>query len=377
VKTQVVAVADKNAAELNFGFAEIDRDFSQRQHLTLRTFGSSPATFSIADSLDSGSPHTVGLSSSTVTVPAGGDRDVVVALSVPVSTAGDATAFRDVAGLLTLTPSSGSNAGVTLHVPYYLVPQAISNVSVSGIDSGSLRQGSDDAKVTNKNGAAVGFADWFAWGLKDKKQHGLSSDDLLAAGVQSYPSDGLLVFAISTARRWSNPSELEFDVLVDTNGDGTPDYDVVAADLGALTTGTNNGQDAVAVFNLATGDGDIEFLAGAFTDGTSMELPVLFSQLGLTSSSTKISYTVNSFGLTDGTADSFGGDTASYDVNHPAFTSSTPFETVNPGETKVDTITVDKAQWHAVQPLGLLVLAQNNQSDKGKDEGQTFNVNIR
>jgi hypothetical protein len=185
------------------------------------------------------------------------------------------------------------------------------------------------------------------------------------------------VFAISTARRWANPSEVEFDVLVDTTGDGTPDYDVVAADLGQLTSGTNNGQDAVAVFNLATGAGDIEFLAGAFTDGTSMELPVLFSQLGLTSSSTKISYTVNAFGLTDGTADSFGGDTASYDVNHPAFTSSNPFETVNPGETKVDTITVDKPLWQAVQPLGLLVLAQNNQSDRGKDEGQTFNVNIR
>jgi subtilisin family serine protease len=377
VKTQVIGLADKNAAELNFGFAELNRDFNQRQHLTLKNFGSSPATFTVADTLDSGSPHTVSFNNSTVTVPARGERDVVVALSVPVATAGDATAFRDVAGVLSLTPSGGSNSGVALHVPYYLVPQAVSNVQVSGIDSGSLRQGSAQAKVTNNHGAAVGFADWFAWGLKDRKQHGLSSDDLLAAGVQSYPSDGLLVFAISTARRWANPSEVEFDVLVDTTGDGTPDYDVVAADFGQLTSGTNNGQDAVAVFNLATGAGDIEFLAGAFTDGTSMELPVLFSQLGLTSSSTKISYTVNAFGLTDGTADSFGGDTASYDVNHPAFTSSNPFETVNPGETKVDTITVDKPLWQAVQPLGLLVLAQNNQSDRGKDEGQTFNVNIR
>ena len=39
-------------------------------------------------------------------------------------------------------------------------------------------------------------------------------------------------------------------MLVDVNNDDTPDYDVEAADHGALTTGTFDGIDAVAVFTL-------------------------------------------------------------------------------------------------------------------------------
>src|SRR5438034_11592784 len=55
--------------------------------------------------------------------------------NVPAATVGDSTptsanrqAFRNVAGLVTLTPTDGSNAGVVLHVAYYLVPRALSNV---------------------------------------------------------------------------------------------------------------------------------------------------------------------------------------------------------------------------------------------------------
>ena len=57
----------------------------------------------------------------------------------------------------------------------------------------------------------------------------------------------MLVFAISTTKRWSNAAQNEFDVLVDVDNDGNPDYDVVAADFGSLTTGTPTGVDAVAV----------------------------------------------------------------------------------------------------------------------------------
>ena len=40
-------------------------------------------------------------------------------------------AFREVGGLITFTPAAGSNNGVTLRVPYYLVPRSLSKVDVA------------------------------------------------------------------------------------------------------------------------------------------------------------------------------------------------------------------------------------------------------
>ena len=150
--------------------------------------------------------------------------------------------------------------------------------------------------LTNNHGAADSIADWFAWGLKDARSHGSGSDDLQAAGVVSYPSAGLLFFGISTAHRWSNPAENEFDVLVDTNNDGTPDYAVVADDFGVLTAnGVASGEEVVAVFNLNTNAGVIRYVAIADFNGSTMELPVRLSDLGLTAASPAFSYTVESF----------------------------------------------------------------------------------
>ena len=47
---------------------------------------------------------------------------------------------RRASGLVTLTPSGGSNNGVTLRVPYYLAPQAVSDVSVGGVNERLLNK---------------------------------------------------------------------------------------------------------------------------------------------------------------------------------------------------------------------------------------------
>ena len=130
---------------------------------------------------------------------------------------------------------------MTLRVPYYMVPAAISNVQTR-VDDGKINKThTATAVTTNYRGAVTGSAQWFAWGIKDKRDHGLKSNDLQAVGVQSFPSQSLLQFAISTNHRWSNPAQDVFDVLVDVNNDGTPDYDIEAADHGALTAGVFDG----------------------------------------------------------------------------------------------------------------------------------------
>src|SRR5262249_31571002 len=160
--------------------------------VVLRNFGSSAATFTIGHARDSGSPHTVS-SASSVTVPAKGTAKVSVTLNVPAATAGDSTAFRDVAGLITFTPTGGANNGVALSVPFYLVPQADSNVHTALSMSTLQKKRTASASITNPGGVIAGNADWYAWGISDPADTG-GSNDVQAVGVQSFPSAGVFAF---------------------------------------------------------------------------------------------------------------------------------------------------------------------------------------
>ena len=98
--------------------------------------------------------------------------------AVPLGTAGGAslpgfTPFSDVARQIVFTPVGSSNNGVTLRVPYYMVPQGVSNVSTRDIDTRQLnRTGSTTAKTSNR-GRVTGTADWYAWGIKDSRTRAL------------------------------------------------------------------------------------------------------------------------------------------------------------------------------------------------------------
>jgi subtilisin family serine protease len=369
-KTQVVALGAGGqfpTGVVDFGFNELTSDYSKNGTITLRNFGSSAASFAVSDTLPQGRPHSTSFDQSTVTVPAGGSVDLHMTLNVPAATAGGGTLglvepFNDVSGLVTLTPAAGSNNGVTLRVPYYMVPQAAADINVK-VDTGSLKKsGSTTATVTNAHGAVGGTADWYAWGIKDAKDAGLGSDDLLAVGAQSFPttSAGQLVFAIATNGRWSNPAMNEFDIFVDTNNDGTADYDVVAADFGALTTGSFNGEDAVAVANLHTNRLSIKYLANAPTDSSTMTLPVDFAQIGLTSASPPFTYWVQSFGLTDSTTD-VGDNAATYNAFSPSV-SVGGFDAVAPGGSATEPLSINAAGFAQSPALGWLVVSPENKS---------------
>ncbi|NJC71470.1 S8 family serine peptidase [Planosporangium thailandense] len=372
-QTQVVAEGDKGTATLNYGFAELGKDYNVEKTVKLRNFSDKPATFTVGTARDAGSPHTIGFDRSQVTVPARGDAEVQVTLRVPAATAGDSSKFNDVAGLVRFTPKNGGNNGVALSVPYYLVPQAVSNINTE-IDTKQLaRTGAATATVTNKKGATTGTADWYAWGLTDGKDKGLGSNDVRAVGAQAF--DGGLAFAISTYNRWSNAATNEFDVYVDVNGDGVDDYAVVGVDYGAITAGSNDGRMATAVFNLHTGAGSIEFLADAPYDSSTIALPVLTSQLCdagspcLSKDNPRLRYHVTSFGLTDNTSDTVDG-TATFNAFTPAV-STGMFDTVKPNTSATEKVTLNATEFAKSPALGLMVVSHDNRST---DEAQLISV---
>ena len=140
--------------------------------------------------------------------------------------------MREVAGLITLTPTTAaSNHGYTLRVPYYLVPRVTSNVDAKIAIRAKDTQGV--VSLTNRNSPIPASADFYAWGLEDQKKDGVDGRlDLHAAGVQSFP--GVLAFAVNTYKGWSTPEQEEFDVQIDVDGDGVPDYIVFNGDVGLV-----------------------------------------------------------------------------------------------------------------------------------------------
>jgi minor extracellular serine protease Vpr len=372
--TNVVAQGDNGTATLNYGYAELSQNYTKTKPIKLHNFSTAPITFSVATALDAGSPHSVSLDPSQVTVPAKGEATVNVTLTVPSATAGDSSAFHDASGLVTFTPLSGGNRGVALRVPYYLVPQTTSNISTN-INAGALgRKGSAVATVTNVAGATSGVADWYAWGLTDAND-GLGSNDVRNVGVQSLP--GVVVFAIQTQHRWSAAAMDEFDIRLDVNGDTVDDYLVVAADLGALTAGEADGQDAVAVFNLHTEAGTIQFLADAPTDSTTIVLPVTQAQLCsagapcLSAANPRFTYHAVAFGTTDNTMDTVDG-IASYNAFTPAI-STGMFDVVAPNGSATETVNVNTAEWALTPARGLMIVSHDNKSTK---EAQTIAVTV-
>ena len=384
--TQVVARAsgDEFAVSVNFGYEELLADYSKTREITLKNNGATPATFGVAQAnATTSTAHNVVLSAPSVVVPAGGTATVNVTLNVAVSAVAGSTpglAFREVGGLITFTPAAGSNNDVTLRVPYYLVPRSLSTVDVA-LGSTAI-QGNDastietTATVTNPGGARPGDADFYAWGLADANEAGTSSNDVRAVGVQSFPADSVglppgftlpgeqfLAFAVNTYDRWSNAAANEYDIFVDVDRDKKADYIVVAADQGAVQTGTFNGRVGAFVFSTRSPGASLVFLASDPTNASTLTIPILSRQLCRAGEpclepTKNITYEAVSFDLVDGGVDAVSGS-ATYDAFNPVVGEGA-FESVAPNASATVDLTIDVPGFRSTKPLGLMVVSFDN-----------------
>lgn len=226
-------------------------------------------------------------------------------------------------------------------------------------------------KLVNSGGALAAPVDFYTWGLKDGKDVPKltpgSGFDLRAAGVSSFADgdDQLLVFAVNNYTRWSNAVTSEFDVEIDADGDGAPDWIVFSHDSGAVRTGSFDGLAEVFVADLATGDLFASgFLASAPTDSSTLLLPVWASDLGLSAETGAFSYTVSSYSLEGDGSDTFSGS-AVYNPWAKAIEDGQYVTVPVAGKkTKATVVTaaIDPAQWAEQKPLGLMAVAIDNKS---------------
>jgi len=363
-QTSVFAHADNGTPSVSFGVAEFTRDFSGDGRIVVENRGSTPASFALSVVQGPGATHTASVSPTSITLGGHQSGTVDVRLAVPAATAGDSSGFRQVQGRVLLTPTNGNN-GITLSVPYYLVARARSLID-------ARLAGSDRALsvgLHNRSNAVTGTADFYAWGLRGSHAS-LGSIGLRAVGVQSYndPANGgqILVFAVNTFARTSNPVTSVYDVFVDVDGDGTPDYDIEAADLGLLTTGSFDGRMAVAVFNLATGaPGVINFLAIAPTDGTTVLMPLVAADAGVTAANPRFSYVAQSFDLLTG-----NGDASATIARFNAYDSSIStgaFFTLPPATSASVPLSINRKEFRLTPALGQMVVSLENLARGGSE----------
>ena len=374
--TQAVVLADTRggAHAVSFGFDEfLDRYESQRR-LTVVNNGNRPIVFNVSATSSSAVQHTARVSDLSVFVPPHGRTPVELSLSFPAANVGgvhDAygnAVFDEVSGYLTFTPADPTmNGGVTLHVPYYLVPRARSNVLAFLTRWLSAAHPRGQVQVANVFGGVTGYADFFEWGLASPPQ-GMEYYDTRAAGVESFtgadPANPLgdpeLVFAINTYTRFSSPEAGEFDVLIDVNSDGRPDFDVVGIDYGFLTTGTFSGQYASVVYNLNTQAVTAAYLADAPTGGSTVLLPVFAQDLGLTASSPAITYTETTTNLFNDSSETLPG-LASFNAFAPAISSGF-YVTLPPNAHTSVAVALDPSQWKKTPAKGWMVVVEDNHS---------------
>jgi len=237
--------------------------------------------------------------------------------------------------VVTATPTSAGAGVFALRIPFLLVPRGLSDVDAA--DKVKLRQGHGKIRLHNA-GIHSGTADFYALGGMDRRD-APGPTDLRAVGVQTLPATALgvddpddrgVIFAVNTFERWGNPGENEIDVIVDTNQDGAPDFFVVGVDFGLVTTGNPDGTFASFIFD-ADGNFVDAWNAVAPMNSSTVLLPALASDLGLTPAKGGFDYTAQAFNLFGpGAPDEMEGSGA-FDAFAPA-QSTGEFVSLSPGE---------------------------------------------
>jgi subtilisin family serine protease len=382
VRTQATATGEDAATALSFGFNEMTGDFTGTQMFRVANHGAAPITFNASVVPDGGQMHTITLSDTTVTVGPDDSASLKVTLSVKASDVGSAFSFREVSGAIQLTPAApGMNGGVSLRVPYFMVPRARSNVATElskGFGKDSL---SGIATITNAKGARAGVADFYAWGLEGKN-HKLGELGIRAVGAHTDPAANTLTFAVNTFGRFVTPNVNEYDILIDTTGTGTPNWVLFAIDLGKVSANSYDGNYVTVLCDLPSASKcRVETLATAPFNGSTILMPVRISHLApagatypLNAANPRFTYTATSFDVRGdrGFASDIVEGTAKFNAFNPAISSAMFKYTVPVNATVPASVSISATEWDETPALGLMIVTADNRS--GGDQAQLIRV---
>ncbi|HEU4671335.1 MAG TPA: S8 family serine peptidase, partial [Candidatus Limnocylindrales bacterium] len=383
IDTKADILAGNGQSTLSYGAEQLGSAYSESLPMTIENTGSSALTYQITSQFNgSALGAAISASPSSVTVPAGGTRTVQVTLSLSAAQvaalpAAETSTFGTIVtirGVVLATPASTGAGVYQLRVPFLVAPRGISDVDASKASGTHPTAGAGNkatSVVVTNSGIHAGNADVYAWNIADPQD----SDryvDVRAAGVQSLPGaalggsadDRALIFAVNMHHAWSTPDVMEVDIPLDTNGDGSADAYVIGIDFGLVTAGDDNGQ-----YVALTTDADFNIIdawvADAPMNTSTMELPALASELGLSAAHPSFAYAVASFDrdgpATDATAAGF------FNAWHPAV-STGAFEALDPGDSATIGLSFNRPAAQTSKTRGWMIVTLDDPSGAAQAE---------
>ncbi|MCU1358787.1 MAG: hypothetical protein JWN99_76 [Ilumatobacteraceae bacterium] len=379
VDTVAFISTDNGLDNLSFGFQEIATGTKKTRTFHITNTSATPLTYDLTSSLDdAGTGATLTLIPSSVTVPAGGSSDVTAQLRItdpsliPGAADNDGGAIGTISGFVIAEPRETGVGIDRLVTPLMMVPNGLSDVRATPVRNWNHH--SDLAPLPYRiklynGGLHSGVADFYQWAITDHTGDVGDSrvPDILDVGVQSFPFDDtgpLIVFAISTAQNSNTQSLYEYDIAIDSNGDGQADFLLAGVDGGLLTTGIPDGTYASALF---AADGTPVALLGASApaNGSIVEIAV---PAGAMENPGKIDFSVVVQSVTPGITAFDETRVGSYSAGTPAVHAIDPQEpgtdfpyiSLEPNQYVPVQVTVDRRQVHEQHALGWLVVTTDD-----------------
>lgn len=389
VDTLALATTGSGTASLSFGARNLTGTFAASRTIRLQNTGGAAITYRLTSSFTgSALGARVTITPTQVTVAAHRAATVTVNLSLgsaavaalpgaEQAAAGQAllTAIR---GAVVATPTTRGAGIYPLRVPFLLAPRGLSNVVAPATvdlapDAGGTR---DTATVTVTNtGVHAGVADVYAWGLHSGPQ-GAGPVDVRAVGVQSLTTgidgaplpatDRLLVFAINTYKPWASAAANEFDIAIDTDRSGLPEYVLFATDHGLVATGSPDGRTACFLYRAADDRIVDAAFAKAPANGTTLRCGVPASALGLVPGAPPFDYAVAAASLLPPVVDRVPG-VAAFDPFNPSISQGDHLA-LEPGQSGSLGVWIVRSAFASVPALGWMVVSPDDPSGPAQAE---------
>jgi subtilisin family serine protease len=294
---------DDQTGSLSFGFSMVPGSQNINKTVRVRNYGSTARTYAVTSSFryaDDAASGAVALTvPSSISVPANSSATFSVKVKVnasklPVWTlnggnrGGDGFRLQGVEfdGYIGIADATDN-----IKVPWQVLPHRAAAVTPAAT-SVTLAGGAGTLGLSNATGAIAGRVDVFSLlGNSGKVPppflpapgDNFAVVDLRAVGARLVGIGGGafgVQFAVNTFGARAHPNyPAEFDVYVDNNRDGTPDFVVFNLENGGFGA---TGQNVTAVFNLATGAASVFFFTDADLDSANAILTAPLSALGLT-----------------------------------------------------------------------------------------------